>query len=171
VWGWSTQPVPYRLALIAGAYGLPSKVFTPPGFVTNHIIASDNIDELIAMGRDPQLIWGARADALYGLVGTMQRASDQIGHVRGPTLCLLGAKDQIIPRRAALDAARRLPQTARTAEYANGYHLLIRDRQRQVVADDILAFIRDPAAPLPSGAPPIPGTAPAARLAGAGQRR
>jgi acylglycerol lipase len=157
VWGWSTQPLPYRLALLAGAYGLPAKVFTPPRIVTDHVYASDNIDELIAMGRDPQLIWGARADALYGLVSTMQHASDEIGRMRGPVLYLLGAKDQIIPRGAALDAARRLPPTARTAQYAAGYHLLIRDKQRQAVEDDILAFLRDPAAPLPSGAPPIPG--------------
>jgi acylglycerol lipase len=31
----------------------------------------------------------------------------------------------------------------------------LRDLQREVVYEDILAFIRDPQAPLPSGAPPI----------------
>ena len=37
---------------------------------------------------------------------------------------------------------------------------MMRDKQGPVVWKDILAFIRDPAAPLPSGAPKIP-TAPA----------
>jgi alpha-beta hydrolase superfamily lysophospholipase len=170
VWGWSTQPLAYRVALTLAAHGLPTQVFTPPSFVTDHIVASDNIDELIAMGRDPQLIWGARADALYGLVNTMQHASDEIGRLRAPTLYMLGAKDQIIPRPAALQAARRLPPQARTVQYPNGYHLLTRDKDWRLVEDDVLAFVRDPAAPLPSGAPPIPGAATAA-LAGEGQGR
>jgi len=159
VWGWSSQPLAYRLALIAAAHIAPAKTLTPPSFVTDHISASDNEAELIAMGRDPLLIWGARPDALYGLVTTMQRASDEIGAVRAPTLYLLGAHDQIIPRAPALAAARRLPPGARTAEYAHGWHLLIRDNQRANVEADIAAFLRDPAAPLPSGAPPIPGAA------------
>jgi acylglycerol lipase len=157
VWGWSSQPLAYRIALAIAAHVAPAKVVTPPGFVTDRISASDNEAELIAMGRDPLLIWGARPDALYGLVDTMQHASDEIGDIRAPTLYLLGAHDEIIPRAPALAAARRLPLGARTAEYAAGWHLLIRDNERQNVIGDIAAFIRDPAAPLPSGAPPIPG--------------
>ena len=45
------------------------------------------------------------------------------------------------------------------AFYAAGHHLLTRDHQGPVVMADILAFLRDPQGPLPSGAPPIP-TAP-----------
>jgi len=109
------------------------------------------------MGEDPLMIWGARSDTLYGLVNTMQHAWDDIGEVHGPTLYLLGDHDQIIPRRPALAAARRLPPGDRTADYAHGWHLLLRDKQAPRVYDDIEAFIRDPTAPLPSGAPPIPG--------------
>jgi len=157
VWGWSSQPLDYKIALVAAAHLAPAWVFTPPSFVTDHIQASDNIPELIAMGKDPLMIWGARSDTLYGLVNTMQHASDDIGRVRGPTLLLLGEHDEIIPRKPALAAARRLPAGDRTAEYAHGWHLLLRDKQRRDVFEDIAAFIRDPAAPLPSGAPPIPG--------------
>jgi alpha-beta hydrolase superfamily lysophospholipase len=157
VWGWSSQPVAYRLALLMGSHLAPAKVFTPPSFVTDHIAASDNVAELIAMGRDPLLIWGARSDALLGLVNTMQHAYDDIGRMKGPTLYLLGDRDQIIPRAPALSAARRLPPGSRSAEYAAGYHLLIRDNQRRNVEEDIVAFLRDPKAPLPSGARPIPG--------------
>ena len=35
----------------------------------------------------------------------------------------------------------------------------MRDKQGPVVWADVAAFIRDPDAPLPSGAPPIPGRA------------
>jgi acylglycerol lipase len=156
VWGWSSQPLPYKLALEVAAHLAPTKVFTPPSFVTDHISPSDNNAELIAMGQDPLMIWGARSDTLYGLVNTMQHAGDDIGRLRVPTLYLLGEHDQIIPHQPAVEAARRLPKGARTADYANGWHLLLRDKQAPLVYDDIAAFIRDPAALLPSGAPPIP---------------
>jgi len=158
VWGWSSQPVPYKTALWIGAHMVPTKVLTPPKFVTNHISATDNTEELIAMGKDPLMIWGARLDALYGLVSTMEHAWKEIGEIRGPTLYLMGAHDQIIPRRPALQAAARLPAGARTAYYPKGWHLLLRDNEARMVWDDVAAFIRDPAAPLPSGV----GAAPAA---------
>jgi alpha-beta hydrolase superfamily lysophospholipase len=157
VWGWSSQPLAYKLALQTAAHLAPAKVFTPPGFVTEHISASDNIAELEAMSQDPWMIWGARSDALYGLVNTMQHGWEDIGRIRAPTLYLLGAHDEIIPKKPALQAAARLPAGDRTADYAHGWHLLLRDKQARNVYDDIAAFIRDPAGPLPSGAPPIPG--------------
>ena len=60
--------------------------------------------------------------------------------------------------KAALKAARGLKPTDRSAYYAQGWHLLTRDHEGPIVWADILAFIRDPAGPLPSGAPKIPGT-------------
>ena len=162
VWGWSNQPLSYRLALEIAAHMTPSTVFNPPSFVTNHITTSDNTAELIAMGRDPLMSWGARSDTLYGLVDTMEHAWREIGGVRGPTLYLMGAHDQIIPHRPAVAAALRLPPGDRTAYYADGYHLLLRDLQAHNVWADIAAFLRDPAAPLPSGAPPISATSPVA---------
>ena len=157
VWGWSSQPLAYQLALQVAAHLAPAKVFTPPGFVTEHISASDNIPELEAMGSDRLMIWGARSDALYGLVNTMQHGWEDIDRIRAPTLYLLGAHDQIIPEKPSKQAAARLPAGDATAYYADGWHLLLRDKQAHNVYDDIAAFVRDPAAPPPSGAPPIPG--------------
>jgi alpha-beta hydrolase superfamily lysophospholipase len=163
VWGWSTQPLTYRVALWLTAHTMPAKVFEPPSWVTNHISASDNEAELIAMGRDPLMIWGARTDTLYGLVDTMQHAQDEVGRLHGPpTLYLYGAHDQIIPAPAAFKAVRKLPPKVRTAYYARGWHLLMRDTEGPVVWRDVLSFVRDPGAPLPSGAPPIPGAPSAA---------
>jgi acylglycerol lipase len=158
VWGWSSQPLAYKLALEIAAHVAPSKVFNPPGFVTANISPSDNTEELIAMGHDPLMSWGARSDALYGLVDTMEHAWREIGAVKAPTLYLLGAHDQIIPLAPARQAAHRLRAGDRTAFYAQGWHLLLRDKQAHNVWEDVAAFIRDPTAPLPSGAPPIEGT-------------
>jgi acylglycerol lipase len=156
VWGWSNQPLAYKTALWLAVRVAPGKVFEPPSFVTSHISPSDNREELIAMGRDPLMIWGARTDTLYGLVKMMQRGWKETGGIRAPTLYLYGAHDQIIPKRPSYQAAARLPANGRTAFYADGWHLLMRDKQGPKVWADVAAFIRDPAAPLPSRAPPIP---------------
>jgi alpha-beta hydrolase superfamily lysophospholipase len=157
VWGWSSQPLPNRTLLWFAARFTGPKVYTPPDWLTSKVRPTDNREEMIAMGRDPLMVWGARSDALYGLVSMMQRASEAAGKADVPTFYLYGANDQIIPRKAAFRAARQLKPTDRSAYYARGWHLLTRDRQRAVVIADILAFLRDPNAPLPSGAPTIPG--------------
>ena len=158
VWGWKSQALTNRVALWLAARAAPGQVFTPPRWLTAHISPTDNQDELRVMGRDPLMERGARSDALLGLVDIMQAAQDQTGRLRGPALYLYGAHDQIIPKAATARALTHLPPGMRTAYYADGWHLLLRDRQARAVWGDILAYLKDPAAPLPSGAPPIPKT-------------
>ncbi len=155
--GWSSQPLPNRLALWIAAHTVRGLVVTPPDFLLQKIHPTDNIDELRRMSRDPLLIWGARPDTLYGLMDTMQRGWRETDGVAAPVFYLYGAHDEIIPPRPAEQAAGRLKPTDRTAWYAKGYHLLLVDRQAPTVWADVAAFLRDPAAPLPSGAPPMPG--------------
>jgi alpha-beta hydrolase superfamily lysophospholipase len=155
VWGWAEQPLPYKTLLWFAANFTGPKVYTPPRWLTSKISPTDNRDELIAMGRDPLMIWGARSDTIYGLVTAMDKAAEDVGKTSLPTFYLYGAHDQIIPKEAAFKAAARLKRTDRSAYYAKGWHLLMRDKQGPVVWNDILAFIRDPTAPLPSGAPKI----------------
>jgi pimeloyl-ACP methyl ester carboxylesterase len=114
------------------------------------------------------MIWGARSDTLYGLVKLMDHAAKHVGDDHLPTLYLYGAHDDIIPKHAAFAAVKRLKPADRSAYYQQGHHLLTRDHQGPVVINDIVSFIRDPDAPLPSGAPAIPGAAtlgPASRRA------
>jgi alpha-beta hydrolase superfamily lysophospholipase len=164
VWGWREQPLPYRTVLWLAANLTAARVYEPPSWFTRKIKPTDNHEELIAMSKDPLMVWGARSDTLYGLVGMMDHAQQAMGHIAVPTIYLYGAHDDIIPKHAAFAAARSLKPSAQTAYYAKGYHLMMRDHQGPVVWRDVLAFIRDPSEPLPSGAPPIPG-APALRAA------
>jgi alpha-beta hydrolase superfamily lysophospholipase len=157
VWGFKSQPLPNKTLLWLAANFTASKVYTPPRWLTEHIYPTDNRAEMIAMGRDPLMIWGARSDTLYGLVKLMSHAAQDVGDDHVPTLYCYGAHDDIIPKNAAFAAVKRLKPTDRTAYYAHGHHLLTRDKDRALVIGDILAFIRDPEAPLPSDAPPIPG--------------
>jgi acylglycerol lipase len=155
VWGWSSLPDVYAMTLWTGAHTFPWRPVSPPRGVTRRIVASDNTPMLRALGRDQNMIFRTRIDAVYGLVGLMETAQQRIGNLKEPVGFFYGAHDQIIPRASAEIAASRLPHGARTAYYADGYHMLLRDLQAQVVYDDILAFIRDPEAPFPSGAPPV----------------
>jgi acylglycerol lipase len=155
VWGWSTMPDQYAMALWVGAHTFPWRAVQPPRNVTRRITASDNQAALLQAGRAPHMIWTTRIDAVYGLVGLMEDASDRAANLEGDVLFLYGAHDQIIPRTSAIATARRLPRSVRTAYYENGWHWLLRDLQREVVYEDILAYIRDPGAQLPSQAPPL----------------
>ncbi|MBL8537426.1 MAG: lysophospholipase [Hyphomonadaceae bacterium] len=154
VWGWSTLPDAYAMTLWISAHTLPWQPVKPTPNMRPRV-STDNREALVRAGRDPNMIWSTRIDAVYGLVNLMERASDRAANLNGEMLFLYGARDDIIPRRSAENAARRLPAHARTALYAEGYHWLLRDMQREVVYTDILAFLDDPSAPLPSGAPPL----------------
>lgn len=158
VWGWSSQPLPQRTALWFTAHVIGSRVLKPPEWITRNIRASDNIEELIRMGRDPLMIWGARTDAAYGLVQLMERAWASTGRLRLPTAYLYGANDQIIPPEPTFEAAGRLGTPHQTAFYPRGWHLLLRDLQAATVWHDVAAFIRDPYRSLPSRTGPIPRT-------------
>jgi alpha-beta hydrolase superfamily lysophospholipase len=157
VWGWGDQPLLYRSTLWLGAHTIGARSVSPPPFVQRRIRASDNIEHLRRMGRDPRMIFRTRIDTIYGLVSLMQTARASIGRMKAPpTLMLYGANDDIIPPEPSHAAARQLPPGARTAWYPAGFHMLTRDLQGRLVSEDIAAFVLDAAGPLPSGAPPIP---------------
>lgn len=156
VWGWSTQPLPYKTLLWFAANFTAPRVYTPPRWLLSKVKPTDNQEELISMGRDPLMVWGARSDTLYGLVSLMNHAADAVGQIGGPALYLYGGHDQIIPKAAAFRAVRKLGPGVRTAYYPDGWHLLTRDQERQRVIADVLAFLRDPGAALPSDPPKIP---------------
>ncbi|MFJ6023126.1 alpha/beta fold hydrolase [Brevundimonas sp. NPDC092305] len=157
VWGWSSQdPLNrYSLRLAAGLMG--DKTIEPPSWIVRERLASDNMVELYRTGRDPASIIAPRFDALYGLVDLMESATVKLGQVRAPTLLMYGGRDNVVqkrPMRLALERAGDRPGF-RTAYYPNGWHILNRDLQAEVIYRDALAWVRDSAAPLPSGAGPV----------------
>ena len=156
VWGWSSQPLPNRLALWIGAHLDPKRRLEPPKWVVAHVQASDNLAELRRMGRDPNMLWATRIDAVYGLVNLMDDAKRAVGRVKVPTLYLYGAHDQVIPKAPTFEAVARLPANDRSIYYPNGWHLLLRDLDGALVRGDSETFLRDPKASPPSGLGPVP---------------
>ncbi|MEM1140013.1 MAG: lysophospholipase [Pseudomonadota bacterium] len=148
VWGWRTMNPFYRVSLWSASKIAPGKTLSGSRL---EIWPSDNIDVLRALSRDPLVIKETRVDAISGLVSLMDEAYGSPAEAGRPVLMLYGKKDEIIPRRPIETVSRRLPCSARFAEYANGFHMLLRDKQRERVWRDILAWAAAPGEPLPSG--------------------
>jgi alpha-beta hydrolase superfamily lysophospholipase len=117
-----------------------------------HVTASNNHEALRRLSYDPLTIHATRFDAVRGLVDLMDDAHEDAPVMRAPALFLYGGKDELIPKRATEAVWHVLPTDARCAYYPNGYHLLLRDQDRATVIGDVLAWIDEPAFPLPSGA-------------------
>ena len=159
VWGWSSQNIANRTSLWIAARALGSTAVQPPDFIARHILASSNLAELVRNGHDPDSILSTRFDTISGLVSLMETASNSLGRTRLPTLLMYGAHDQVVepgPMRRALMRAGEAPNL-RTAWYRDGWHLLNRDLDAEVVYGDVAAWLRSPdsLAPLPSGAGPV----------------
>ena len=149
LWGGESLNPAYRGLLWLGAHTVPFRTATGRDL---GIQASDNIDMLRALGRDPLVIKETRIDAIYGLVGLMDRALDAAAKVDAPLLVLHGLREDVGPENAARALLARLKTPYRLAAYAQGWHMLLRDLQAETVWRDILAWIGDRDAPLPSGA-------------------
>ncbi|MGE5475936.1 MAG: lysophospholipase [Bacteroidales bacterium] len=152
VWGRSTMGFFPRAALWLAYQLAPGWELTGQGL---HIQASDNIPMLRKLAADPLVIKATRVDAINGLVDLMDAAAGAAPRVRLPALVLYGEKDEVVPADPTWSMVETLPDTKgtqRVALYRNGYHMLLRDLQANVVLDDIAAWIAMPDKPLPSGA-------------------
>lgn len=150
VWGWQTMPFWQRNTLRLAAHVVPGKTLTGEGL---DITPSDNTEMLRALGRDPLVIKATRIDSMYGLTNLMEAALLSSSELSLPALILYGEKDEIIPHEPTCEMLRRLPErpATRFVLYPDGYHMLMRDLQAEVVLQDVVAWIHDPEASLLPG--------------------
>lgn len=149
VWSRETMPWYQRHLLALSSHTVPWLRLTGEGL---GVMASDNIEMLRGLGRDPNVIKATRVDAIHGLADLMDAAQDRVAALRVPTLVLYGERDEIIPRTPVMALLDKLPPGTRFAYYRQGYHLLLRDLQAETPWRDIAAWVTAPAEPLPSGA-------------------
>jgi alpha-beta hydrolase superfamily lysophospholipase len=154
IWGWQAISPLGRGVFETAAHLVPWMTVRPTGV---RVQASSNRAALIALARDPLVIKDTRIDTAYGLVNLMSTAFDAAAKLQHPRwLALFGEREAILSRDAVNQALPMFrptsPEQGRLAIYRQGYHLLLRDFAQYMVFDDIAAWIRDPAAPLPSGA-------------------
>jgi alpha-beta hydrolase superfamily lysophospholipase len=154
IWGWQTiSPLAREITEIA-AQIIPWVTVVPTGV---HVEASSNRAALLDLANDPLVIKETRIDTAYGLVNLMSDAFAAAPKLEKPRwLLLFGKHEAILDRNAVNQALPDFPDLppdqGRIAIYSWGYHLLLRDFNQYAVYDDIAAWIRDPEAPLPSGA-------------------
>jgi len=142
VWARSEMPFYQRLVLWIAAHTLPWKKVTGESL---EISASDNIEMLRALGKDPMVIKETRIDVIYGLSNLMDDAYNSAGSIHTKILLLYGKKDEIIPWEPVYDFYKRLPSKElgqhQMILYENGYHMLLRDLQAEVVMKDIVDWV------------------------------
>ncbi len=163
VWGRQAMGFFPRAALWVTYNLVPGMVVHPPRDL--NIQASDNIEMLRALGRDPLVIKGSRVDALEGLTDLMGAALDACRKLQTPSLVLYGAHEEVLPPRPVERALKDFEAGGRhvVAVYPDGYHMLLRDLKGQLVVNDIIAWIGNPKMPLASGADRAPRALLAAR--------
>jgi len=147
-WGWSELNPLYSSTLRAAAHIAPWYPLTGEGL---KLWPSDNIEMLRALSRDKQMIRETRVDAIYGLVTLMEDALLAAPKIDHPVLVLFGEKDEIVPVEPVEAVVARLPGPKRFVRYTDGWHMLLRDLQRETVFQDINAWTQDRRGPLPSG--------------------
>jgi len=159
VWGRANMNVFERAALWMSYHLAPG--WTLSGSSLN-ILASDNIEMLRALGRDPLVIKETRVDTISGLVDLMGLAYESGPRFDEKSLLLYGGRDEIIPETPVREFIASLPPAGigrrRIAYYSNGYHMLSRDLEGKLVIADMRSWMLHPKSPLPSGAdvnPPI----------------
>lgn len=155
VWGRSTLAPWKRFILTLAAHTVPRIRVRPQSLPR---LPSDNIEMLRRLSRDPMMIKETRIEAAWGLSGLMDEALASAPKLSVPLLVLYGEQDGIIPRGPTCRMLETLPDGRsgerqwRLALYEDGYHMLFRDLQGDLVSADIAAWLGDPASALPSGA-------------------
>ena len=157
VWGRATMPVYQRAALWLAAHTVPWLTLSGRGLKRR---ASDNIEMLRALGRDPLIIKATRIDVLWGLTNLMDDALAAAPKLTAPALILYGRNDEIIPPEPVTRMLDSIPADARVRQqvtyYDSGWHMLLRDLGREAVWRDILSWIDAQDSPQPPQTIPAP---------------
>lgn len=150
VWGRATMSMAMRSGLWAVSTLMPDLAVLGAPI---HVTASDNRDAIIRLSRDQLTIRSTRFGTARGLVDLMDAALASAASFTTDGLFLYGGEDELVPKPATARMWRSLPSGgARTAFYPHDYHLMLRDKNRMAPLKDIIGWVRDPLAPLPSGA-------------------
>ena len=150
IWGGAEMNPLHRLAAWSAAAFVPERRFSGKGVV--RIQASDNVELLRVLARDPHYLRPPSARELMGLVRVTDLAASAAPRVDLPALMLLGGKDEILPDRAVRRVFGRLTGPRRVIDYPEGWHLLFRDLQAERVWRDVADWTL--AAPGPACAVP-----------------
>jgi acylglycerol lipase len=126
----------------------------PAGPTSIDFKPTDNPRTIKKLQTDPLMLRQPRVDMGYGLVDLMDAARAGAPDVKMPYMVLHGIGDRLVPEGPLKAVIEVLPRRddSKLAFYKNGYHLLMRDKDGPMVSADIVAWISNHEAALPSGA-------------------
>lgn len=170
VWGGDGLPALYRAATRALAALLPWFRLSGRGLPVH---PADDPAVTRALARDPLYTGEPRAHAVAGLLALMDEAAAAGPALAVPTLLLVPGRDDIVPTRVQLAFAATIEAADCTLLlYPEARHLMLRDRGRERVWQDLLAWLERAAPPSGLGRPcrAANGTSPRA-MVGPSDRR
>lgn len=141
VWGGESLPPLYRAATRALAAVLPWLRLSGRGLPVH---PAEDPAVTRALAKDPLYIGEPRADAVRGLLELMDAAAAAGPALAVPTLLLVPGRDDIVPSRVQLAFAPTIAAADCTLLfYPEARHLMLRDRGRERVWQDLLAWLED----------------------------
>jgi len=138
VWSRDTMPWYQSAALWVASHTVPGMTLTGRGL---HITATDNMEVLIKMSRDPLVLKETRVAAIDGLCDLMDDAMRAAPSLKPPALVLIADKDEVIPPEASKAMAATLPASVDVKYYPENYHMMLRDLRGDIPTSDIAAWI------------------------------
>jgi acylglycerol lipase len=132
---------PLRLFLGLGARIAPGALLHRPAESVTGL--SDNPAYADLIQHDPLMLKNLSVGYAYGAGVATDTAMAGADHLDTPTLELYGEHDITVPVEELEELGRRLTAPKRVIRYANGYHALVWDTQREQVFSDISAWIID----------------------------
>lgn len=115
---------------------------------------TDNPNTIKKLQTDPLMLHYPRFDLGDGLLNLMDTACASAEEIKMPYILLHGLEDRIVPGGPVRDLIKIMPPRAdsKLAFYKHGYHLLLRDKEGPKVAADVVSWMSNHEATLPSGA-------------------
>ena len=155
IWARETMPWYQRLGLRVLARIAPGLQVTGNAARRLGIRPTDDPEVDRALSLDPLVQKRFRIQTLDGLARLMDAALEAAPRLPGPALLLYGDQDLISPARPFCALLERLPdpggQAWRMALYPGGYHMLTRYTGAARTHQDLVAWLLDREAALPSG--------------------
>lgn len=139
----------------AGAWFFAHTIpWLPTGPTSIDFQPSDNKEMLRKYANDPKVLRQHRLDMGWGLLDLMDHAKMAAGMIDVPYLLLYGARDRLVPEGPMRAAIGQMPvrPDSKIAVYPRGFHMLLRDLNAAKPQADVLSWIADKNARLPSGA-------------------
>jgi alpha-beta hydrolase superfamily lysophospholipase len=137
LWGGENLGIGYRALATMAVTLFPDKRWSGNGVV--RIRATDNIEVLRSISRDPLYVRNPSSREFAGLIALMDRAVASAPTVGVPTLVLFGTQDEVVPEEPTRETAALFAGPTEFRIMESGWHLLLRDleggRVRDAVAD------------------------------------